>query len=128
MRCIKNLFKKRKIAEITSRVIYLLNLAIPEGTPIYINDNNLEQIKRKHPNDFTKYSNDLIEIINKPTYVSQHPINKSIEYIKVYKEVQDYVLVAVRVSYGGNYYVRTLFVMSNEKIYKYWIKGAFKSY
>ncbi len=29
---------------------------------------------------------------------------------------------------SSNYYVRTLFVMSNEKIYKYWIKGALRYY
>ena len=120
--------RKREIAKITGRVIYLLELDVKEGTPIYINDNNIERIKRKHPEDFIKYGNDLIEIINNPTYVSRHPVHGSIEYIRVYRKQQDYVLVAVRVSTMENYYVRTLFVMSNEKVYRYWIKGVLKTY
>ena len=123
-----DLFKKRKIAEISDRVIYLLELDIDEKTPIYITNNNIKQIKKKHPEDFTKYGENLLEIISNPTYISQHPINKSIEYIKVYKKEKDYVLVAVRVSFGGNYYVRTLFVMSENKVYRYWLSGALKSY
>jgi hypothetical protein len=128
MECNINKFKKRQIGKIANRLIELLSLEIKEDTPIFINDNNLELIAEKHPDDFAKYGNDLEKIINNPTYISQHPINKSIEYIKVYKQEQDYVLVAVRVSLGGNYYVRTLFVMSEEKVYKYWLKGAFKIY
>jgi len=128
MKSKKNLYKKRKIGKIDDRVIYLLDLNLPEGTPIYINNNNISRIKRKHPNDYAKYGKDIVDIINKPTYITQHPINKSIEYIKVYKEEQDYVLIAIRLSSGGNYYVRTLFIMSDKKVYKYWMKKAFKSY
>jgi len=124
----KDLFKRQKISKITVRVITLLSLNILEDTPIYITNNNIVQIKKKHPEDFAKYGNDLLEIINEPTYISLHPINKSIEYIKVYKKEKDYVLVAVRVSYSGSYYVRTLFVMSNDKVYRYWLAGAFKAY
>lgn len=54
--------QKREIAKITGRVIGLLDLDVKEGTPIYINDNNIEGIKRKHPEDFTKYGSDLIEV------------------------------------------------------------------
>ncbi|MHB1377736.1 MAG: PBECR3 domain-containing polyvalent protein [Candidatus Humimicrobiaceae bacterium] len=128
MECDTTKFKKRQIGKITNRVIRLLNLEIEEDAPIFINDNNLELIAIKHPYDFAKYGNDLEKIINNPTYISQHPINKSIEYIKVYKQEQDYVLVAVRVSLSRNYYIRTLFVMSDEKVRKYWLKGAFKTY
>jgi len=120
--------RKREIAKITDRVIYLLELDVKAGTPIYINDNNIERIKRKHPEDFTKYGSDLIEIINNPTYVSLHPVHGSIEYIRVYRKEQDYVLVGVRVSTTENYYVRTLFVMSNEKVYRYWLKGVLRTY
>jgi len=116
-------FEKRQIGVITKRVIRLLNLEIEEDTPIFINGNNLELTEEKHPNDFAKYGKDLKIIIDSPTYVAQHPINKSIEYIRVYKQEQDYVFVAVRVSLKGIYYVRTLFVMADEKIYKYWLKA-----
>src|SRR4030042_3718133 len=124
----KDSFIRREIAKITDRVICLLSLDIEEGTPIYITDNNIKTIKRKHPEDFNKYGNDLVGIINNPTYISQHPINKSIEYIKVYKKEQDYVLVAVRVSIEGNYYGRSLFVMFDKKVYRYWLAGALRTY
>jgi hypothetical protein len=121
-------FKKRQIGKITDRVIKLLNLNIEIDTPIYINGNNLSNIKRKHPQDFKKYGHKIKTIIENLTYISQHPRNGSIEYIKVYKEVEEYVLVAIRISHRGNYYVRTLFVMAEEKIIKYWLKGVFLTY
>jgi hypothetical protein len=59
-------FQKRQIGKITNRVICLLELDIPEDTPIYINDHNIEIIQEKHPDDFMKYGNDIEEILNNP--------------------------------------------------------------
>ena len=57
-------FEKRQISVITNRVIKLFNLEIEENTPIFINDNNLELMANKHPDDFAKYGRDLKTIID----------------------------------------------------------------
>jgi len=115
-----------KVGELSYRVIKLLGLSLQEGTPIYIGKENIRHIKKSHLRDFQKYGKDINKIISFPTYVSRNPKKNSIEYIKVYEDKGDYVLVAVRPSSGGILYIRTLFIMSYEKIAKYWIKKVFK--
>jgi len=116
----------RKIGELNYRVIKLLDLSLTENSPIYIGEENIKHIEKYHLKDFKRYEKDISKIISFPTYVSKNPKNNSIEYIKVYKEKKEYILVAVRPSSSGTLYVRTLFVMSQKKVTKYWIKKAFK--
>jgi len=115
-----------KVGELSYRVIKLLGLSLQEGSPIYIGKENIRHIKKFHLRDFQKYGKDINKIISSPTYVSRNPKKNSIEYIKVYEDKGDYVLVAVRQSSSGILYIRTLFIMSYEKIAKYWIKKVFK--
>ncbi|MBA7712453.1 hypothetical protein ES703_121430 [subsurface metagenome] len=115
-----------KVGELSYRVIKLLGLSLQEGSPIYIGKENIRHIKKSHLRDFQKYGKDINKIISFPTYVSRNPKKNSIEYIKVYEDKGDYVLVAVRSSSSGILYIRTLFIMSYEKIAKYWIKKVFK--
>jgi len=115
-----------KVGELSYRVIKLLGLSLQEGSPIYIGKENIRHIKKSYLRDFQKYGKDINKIISSPTYVSRNPKKNSIEYIKVYEDKGDYVLVAVRSSSSGILYIRTLFIMSYEKIAKYWIKKVFK--
>lgn len=115
-----------KVGELSYRVIKLLGLSLQEGSPIYIGKENIRHIKKSHLRDFQKYGKDINKIISFPTYISRNPKKNSIEYIKVYEDKGDYVLVAVRSSSSGILYIRTLFIMSYEKIAKYWIKKVFK--
>jgi len=117
-----------EIGKVTARVVELLDTDYSVDAPIYIGDENIEKIKIKHPDDFEKYGQDIAKIISSPDYIAKHPQDRSIQYVKVYKKENDYVMVAVRVSGGGKLFVRTLFVMAEEKIFKYWIKNVFKSY
>ena len=116
------------VGKIDKRVIKLLNLTIPDNTPIYIRQEKIKRIEVKHPADFKIYGKDISKIIKSPDYIAKHLKNNSISYIKVYSEIGDYVLVAIRPSKSGKYYVRTLFIMADEKVYKYWIKNALISY
>lgn len=116
------------VGKINKRVIKLLNLTIPIDTPIYIRQEKIKRIKVKHPGDFRIYGKDISKILKSPDYVAKHLKNNSISFIKVYKSTGDYVLVAVRPSRSEKQYVRTLFIMANEKVYKYWIKNALKTY
>ncbi len=115
-----------KVGELSYRVIKLLGLSLQEGSPIYIGKENIRHIKKFHLRDFQKYGKDINKIISFPTYISRNPKKNSIEYIKVYRDKGDYVLVVVRQSSSGILYIRTLFIMSYEKIAKYWIKKVFK--
>jgi hypothetical protein len=117
-----------KVGELSYRVIKLLGLSLQEGSPIYIGKENIRHIKKSHLRDFQKYGKDINKIISFPTYISRNPKKNSIEYIKVYEDKKDYVLVAVRPSSSGILYIRILFIMSYEKIAKYWIKKVFKMF
>ncbi len=108
---------KKLVGSINKAVIDALGLVILEGEPIFLGESNLTHMKTEHPDNFNKYGNRLEEILSNPDFVTLHPHNESIEYIKIIEP--DYVLVAVRVSLSGVAYVRTLFVMSDEKVEKY---------
>lgn len=99
-----------------------------EGLPILIGDQNIAHMKKAHPEDYAQYGHKIEEILSSPTYVAKHPRKSSIEYVKVYEVENDYVLVAVWASGRGVLFARTLFVMSNKKIKKYFSKNAFKRY
>ena len=76
-------------------------------------------MKTKHPNDFNKYGNNIADIISNPIYLARNEKKQSIEFIKEFKIDNDFVLVAVRVSGSGNYFARTMYIMSDEKVEKY---------
>jgi hypothetical protein len=99
-----------------------------EYIKVYIGKENIRHIKKSHLRDFQKYGKDINKIISFPNYISRNPKKNSIEYIKVYEDKKDYVLVAVRPSSSGILYIRILFIMSYEKIAKYWIKKVFKMF
>ena len=110
------------IGTLTKNVINEFGLTLKEGQPIYIGNSNLNHMQTEHPEDFEKYGNKIIEIINDPDYIAKHPNkkNSAIEYIKVYtSEDNQHVLVAVRATGSGTLFARTLFVMDNEKVEKY---------
>jgi hypothetical protein len=108
---------RKVVGEIDHRVVNLLGLSVQAGTEIFLGDTNIAHMQSNHPNDFEKYGHRIEEILSSPDYVAQHPKDGSaVEYIKV---LDDYVLVAVRISSGGVWYARTLFAMSPEKVRKY---------
>lgn len=75
---------------------------------------------REYPRDFEKYNSKIEEIIKRPTYIARNEKKKSIEFIRKYKiDKEDYVLVVVRVSSNNINFVRTMYVMADEKVNKY---------
>lgn len=116
----------RKVGKITKKVIKILNLDIEENTPIFIGDGNIEHIKHRHFNDYIKYGNDIKDILENPTYVARDEKKNSIEYIKKYIINKEMVLVVVRTSGNNKQFVRTMYVMAQEKIEKYKKYGYFK--
>lgn len=120
---------QKKVGEITQKVIDTFGLSVVLGTNIFCGIDNIKHMQTEHPNDFEKYGDKIAEIIASPTYICKHPSKDSIEYVKVFIDVNnDHVLVAVRASTRGVIFARTLFIMDDEKIIKYNKKNAFKTY
>ena len=115
----------KKIGEISDNVIEILKLEENIKKDIYISESNIEHIKNNHLEDYNKYGNKISDIIMNPTYIARHPKKDSIEYIKKYLIEDEHVLVAVRVTSKGVNFVRTMFVMSQNKIDKYKNGGHF---
>ena len=109
----------QQIGKITKKVIDILDLNYNQEIPIFIGPSNINHIKEFHPDDFEKYGLKIKDIISNPTYLARNQKKKSIEFIKRFYSNGDFVLVAVRVSNKGTHFVRTMYVMSNEKVKKY---------
>ncbi|OAH55185.1 MULTISPECIES: hypothetical protein [Bacillaceae] len=122
--------RQEKIGSINEIVIDTLNLPIQPNTPIFSGETNLTNMKEVHPEDFEKYGDHLREIIFSPDYISLHPRQGSIEYIKLFygEGKEERVNVAVRESKSGVFYVRSLYVMSENTVLKYKKNGSFKEY
>ncbi len=96
-----------------------MGLDYQEEQPIFIGNSNFAHMKQQHPEDFKRYGADIENIIKNPTYLARNEKKKSIEFIKEYKIDNDFVLVAVRVSNQNVHFARTMYVMADEKVEKY---------
>ena len=109
----------KKVGKITKEVIEKLNLDIKEDTPIFIGEANIEHIKARHLEDYKKYGNQIPNIISNPTYLARDEKKNSIQYIKKYIINNEMVLIVVRASGKKQQFVRTMYIMAEEKIEKY---------
>lgn len=128
--CIINMFKKgssmnRQIGKISKKIIDILKLGYEKEQPIFIGDANIKHMKEEHPVDFSKYGAEIGDIIRNPTYLARNEKKKSIEFIKEYKIDNEYVLVAVRVSNNNVHFARTMYIMADEKVKKYFEHNYF---
>ena len=114
------------IGEISEAVISTLGLSIEPGTPIYIGQSNIDHMISRHPEDYARYGSHIRGIIGEPDYVGINPGDGSIEYTKDFKQDNDYVKVAVRVSRSGKYFARSLFVRNRAKVDGFIANGTLK--
>lgn len=115
----------KQIGKVSNKIIHILGLNYLKEEPIFIGDSNLSHMANEHPQDFKKYGTDIEDIIKNPTYLARNEKKKSIEFIKEYKVDNDFVLVAVRVSNKNVHFARTMYVMSGEKVEKYFKHNYF---
>lgn len=116
----------RPIGKITKKIIKLLELDYNEEKLIFIGDENIKHMKEEHAEDFKKYGSKIKQIIKNPTYLARNEKKNSIEFIKKYKICkEEYVLIAVRVSNKNVHFVRTMYVMADEKVEKYFKHNYF---
>ena len=115
----------KQIGKITKRIIDILGLNYKQEKPIFIGESNLKHMQEEHPQDFAKYGSKIEDIIKNPTYLARNEKKKSIEFIKEYKVGNEYVLIAVRVSSNDTHFARTMYIMSDEKVKKYFEHNYF---
>jgi hypothetical protein len=115
-----------KIGVITQDVINVLILSIDPDTPIYIGQSNVTHMLKKHPSAYIKYGSYIHNIVTHPDYVGMNPKDKSIEYVKEFKVDNNYVKVAVRVSSGGKFYARSLYVLNPSRVKNFITNGTLK--
>lgn len=116
----------KQVGIFTQAVIDALSLSIEVGTPILIGDSNIAHMKSRHPDDFEKYGADIELILNEPDYVGQNPKDASVEYVKEYCIDGEFVKVAVRISKGGAFYARSVYVLNNSRVKNFIAKGTLK--
>lgn len=100
----------------------LLGLDLP-CVIITVSDGLIKHINSHHP-DCTVYYEKIPEIISDPDYIGTDPTKKdSIELIKIY---QDSILIAITLSnQGDEFYVATLFDVTNDKIARRVLSGRY---
>ena len=117
---------QKKIGEFTQKIIDILGLNIHCGTPIYIGNSNIEHIKSRHPYEYEKYFCDIEDIIRSPDYIGQNPHDSSILFVRLYEICGEYIRVAVKIGPHGNYYAKTLHLLSTCNAERYIEKGTLK--
>lgn len=118
----------KKVGKIDDKVITLLELPQPSNKTIFIGQTNINHMMSKHPKDFAKYGNEISHIISSPDYIGINKKDNSIEYIKEFKIDNEFVKVAVRVSNGNKFFVRSLYVVSNNRVYNFLKKKTLLKY
>lgn len=115
----------KQIGKVSKKIIEILGLKYEKEEPIFIGEANIKHMKEEHPKDFEKYGANIEDIIKNPTYLARNEKKKSIEFIKEYKIDNEYVLVAVRISSNNIHFARTMYVMADEKVQKYFKHNYF---
>ena len=108
---------RKKIGVFSARIVEILELDIPAGTPIYIADSNIEHMK----------TSELSNIIANPDYVGKNAKDDSIEFTKEYYINGEYVKVAVRISTHNIYYARSMYVLNPKRVKNFIAKGTLKN-
>lgn len=108
------------VGTLKQEVITRLGLQCKPG-PIYIGPTNIAHIRTKHPVEFALHLQDISSIIQNPDYVGVHPKQGGIEFMKVFEQG---VMVSVRLSAKGVLFVRSLYVVSDDRIQAYLRKGT----
>lgn len=114
------------IGKLDDKITSILEIEMPDDPMIYLGDQNIRHMISKQPDDYRKYGDRISEIVSEPDYVYLDPGDNSIEFIKEFIIFGEYVKVAVRASAASVYYVRTLYVIRNERVEDYIKNGKLK--
>lgn len=118
----------KQLGKLNARVIDLLDIDAMVNAPILIGDTNIQHMRNKHPMDYIKYHNQIENILSHPDYIRKNEKDGSIEYVKEFEIEGEFVKVAIRVSHSRIWYVRSLYVLNNNRVKNYIAKGTLIPY
>ncbi|MHB0886008.1 MAG: PBECR3 domain-containing polyvalent protein [Bacillota bacterium] len=118
--------ERQQVGYLTGQSIDLVALYGIGPRPIWIGPSNVEHMRNEHPGDFRRFFAYIPLILQEPHFMSARPSTGSIEYVRVFNEPQQAVLVAVRASRSGVLYVRSLYAISWGKLFSYLRSGVMK--
>jgi len=90
------------------------------GDMIYLGDNNVKHMKRRHLSAYLKYGDRLSQIISEPDFIGINDLDGSLEYVKIF---DDHVKLVVRVAGDKRLYVRTMYTTYKSRT-EYFIKSG----
>ena len=108
------------VGYVNERVISSLGLSIAPGTPILLGESNIEHMKTSHPDAFEKYFDSLKLILEEPDFINRNPKDGSVKYIK---QLDDNVIVGIRMSQAGSVFARTIYTFQLKKFEQYLSNG-----
>lgn len=109
-----------EVGWLSKNIIDKLNItSIPVNTSIYLGPSNIKHMLNSHPTDYNKYKNNISEIINTPDYGYLNLNDNSIELIKDFLNEGEHVRVAIRISNNKQLFLRTLFIITDNKLQSY---------
>jgi hypothetical protein len=114
------------VGSVTQEIQKLLNLNISGDNHIYLGATNIAHMQSSHPTDYAKYKEEIPGILAAPDYVGINPSDNSIEYVKEFLVNKEFVKVALRISSGNKYYVRSIYVLNSNRVHNYIAKGTLK--
>ncbi len=118
--------KAQQIGTFQANVIAALGLSVAPGTPIYLGKSNIAHMLAKHSEDYAKYGDQISIILNSPDYIRTNSKDGSVEYVKEFQINGEFVKVAVRVTGAGTWFVRSLYVLNNNRVQNFINKGTLK--
>lgn len=116
----------KQVGAFSAKIINQMGLPAMAGSPIYIGVENDQHIADEHPEDYKVYRPLLGDILASPGWIVPHPRDTTLQFVKQYGK--DFVLVAVRPSKSGRWFVRSFYCMSDEKIDKFNEHDLFTKY
>ncbi|MBE5881216.1 MAG: transposase [Lachnospiraceae bacterium] len=115
-----------QVGKLSTDIINLLNLNIAPNTPILIGDSNIDHIKARHPYEYDMYYDRIPEILETPDFVGINPNNNSIQFVKFFYVVNEYIRVAVKISTNKMCFVKSMHLLSTFNAERYIQKGTLK--
>lgn len=118
--------KPQKVGTLSARVVSLLQLPMTAGQSILMGSSNIAHMKSRHPADYARYGQYIPLILSQPDYVGRNPKDGSIEYVREFQVVGDFVKVAVRVSARGQLYARSVYCLNPNRVQNFIRRGTLK--
>lgn len=97
----------------TQKIHQLIQVQLPVQK-VYIYPGAIKHIKKNHPGIWEQYGHLLPDIIADPDYIGKNP--KEPNSIEMYKQINDHLLLAIKLDPSGYLFVSSLYDLNNGHI------------